>query len=62
MLIPAPADAEDETRGQRVLYNEAAMLAERWGWEYERVLRLSPRTRRAFCYRVKEVADRERTK
>lgn len=48
-----------ETQGQRMVRNDVAYLAERWGWSPSQILALPVRTRRAYCYRVSNLNARD---
>jgi hypothetical protein len=49
-----------ETAGQRAVRNEVAMLAERWKWGAESVLRLPVRMRKSYWHRMIEFVEQEK--
>jgi len=49
-----------ETIGQRMVRNEVAVIAERWHWSPDVILRMAVRTRRSYWHRVIDFIEQEK--
>jgi hypothetical protein len=49
-----------ETAGQRMVRNEVSMLAERWKWHPDDVVRLTVRMRKSYWHRMIEFVEQEK--
>jgi hypothetical protein len=54
------SEVDWETAGQRMVRNELAVFAERWGWEKDRVLQMPVKVRKSYWHRMIEFVEREK--